>query len=152
MGMNLHVHIGAYAEIKAERKVEWNELQFCKQHGHMRAAYCPHCGKPTDTVKNQIKVKPSFYDLLPEDEYCDMLSWAAGEDDLDVILAVGNWNTDESRLDVNVDGGATVSEITLDMPARFIEAFNAEYAEVLAVLRERAISVDVKFGVLTWWS
>ena len=53
---------------------------------------------------------------------------------------------------INAGYGATINEITPDMPQRFIAAFNAEYADLLAVLHERATSVEVKFGVLTWWS
>lgn len=152
MGVDLHVHIGAYAEIKAGPQIEIERFIACAVHGKTKSKFCPQCGKETQVIERARETKHSLYSLLPEDEYCDMLSWATREDDLDVILAVGNWNADESRLDVDVDGGATISPITQDTIAHCLRAFNIEYEGVLEVLRERAISVDVKFGVLTWWS
>ena len=153
MGLDIHIHIGAYAVIKAPLIKRRHIFKSCSIHGEGKGKYCDQCGGKLRTVETVTEHAASLYSLLPEDKYCDDLTWAAGEDNLDVILAIGNRNNDGASVgDIDAEGGATINEITPDMPQRFIAAFNAEYADVLAVLRERATSVDVKFGVLTWWS
>jgi len=153
MSSELNIHVGAYVEITAEPIYETEDVLMCTMHRDVNiGAYCPKCGSKLQLISVTEARQPSLYTLLPEDEYTDRLSEAEVSDDLDVVYAVGNWNGDETKLDMNHEYASTLNEITPDMPARFIEAFSAEYADVLAVLRERATSVEVKFGVLTWWS
>ena len=158
MGLDIHIHVGAYAVIKAEPIVEQDNILVCSNlecsNGKVqKGKFCTDCGMMLSERTLGRLTRASLYDLLPEDKYCDDLTWAAGEDNLDVILATGNHSDDGTDVGyINAEYGATIKEITADMPARFIAAFNTEYADVLAVLRERATSVEVKFGVLTWWS
>lgn len=152
MSSELNIHVGAYVEITAEPIYEIEKVLMCTMHRDVKTGvYCPKCGSKLQLVPVTEVRQPSLYTLLPEDEYTDRLSEAEVSDDLDVVYAVGNWNGDETKLEIS-RYVATLNEITPDMPARFIAAFNAEYADVLAVLRERATSVEMKFGVLTWWS
>lgn len=152
MGLDINVHIGAYVEIMAEPIYETEDVLMCPFHRDVKTgAFCPKCGHGLVLLPITEVNSPSLYTLMPEDEYADRLSEADVSSELDVVYAVGNWNADETKIEIS-RYGATLSELTPDMLAKFIEAFNAEYADVLAVLRERATSVDVKFGVLTWWS
>ena len=154
MGSDIRVHVGAYVVIKAPPVVTEESRYICTNgcKGTYLGNYCSSCGAKVELGAIRRKSNATLYSLLP-DKYYDDLSWAAGEDSLDVILAIGNRNYNCASVgDIDAEGGATINEITSDMPARFIAAFNAEYADVLAVLRERATSVEVKFGVLTWWS
>lgn len=155
MGLDIRVHVGAYVVIKAEPVVTEEEKHVCVNgcKGAHPGNYCSNCGAKVNLSIIRHQHAASLYDLLPEDKYCDELSWAAREDNLDVILAIDNRINDGTSVgDIDAEGGATINEITPNMPTRFIEAFNVEYADVLEVLRERATSVEVKFGVLTWWS
>lgn len=78
------------------------------------------------------------------------MTWAAAEDDLDVILAISN--TGAGTIALDPDNEPSFKEITPDLPSRYITDFIDKHYCVLQVLRQRSISVDVKFGVLTWWS
>lgn len=152
MSIDLHVHVGAYAEIKPKPRTEILRQLICPKHGlfNLPHEYCPLCGQKTQVKETEIEVKPSLYRLLPEDEYRDQLTWAAAEDDLDVILAISN--TGAGTIALDPDNEPSFKEITPDLPSRYITDFIDKHYCVLQVLRQRSISVDVKFGVLTWWS
>lgn len=154
MGMDLSVHVGVYVEIRAKSLREKAIFLSCPIHGevHSTMLYCPRCGGKVHEVETTIEHPATLYSLLPEDEYEDVLYNASGESNNSVIFAVGNKAGDESSIHVDLAGEDSATEITPEMIAASIVAFNADYADVLAVLRERATSVDVKFGVLTWWS
>lgn len=152
MSINLHVHVGAYVEIKPKPRIEIVKQLFCPTHDALPLShsFCPHCGQKTQVKETKIEARPSLYALLPEDEYSDQLTWAAAEDDLSVILAISNIGA--GVIDLDPDSEPSFVEITPDKPARCITGFINKHGAVLQVLRQRSISVDVKFGVLTWWS
>lgn len=163
MGLNIRIHVGAYVVIKAPSIMKTVDVIRCPKpehyHTYTTALYCPACGEKLIKTQIETSERATLYDLVDEEKYLDVLSAVDDNETIDYggdlsgrIIAIGNRGNDGTSLGDIAHSGATINEIAPDMPARFIAAFNAEYADMLAVLGERATSVEVKFGVLTWWS
>lgn len=148
MSTSISVHIGAYVEIKAPpmQVVKRN----CFEHGAMQSLYCPLCGRPTGVVSRKSTSSHTLYSLLGDD-YEDVLAEVEQYKPTGLIIATGNMNNDKTHIDVDTYT-TTINEIRPEVLGELIAEFNTFYAGVLAVLRERAESVEVKFGVITYWS
>lgn len=150
MGSDISVYIGAYVEIKAPPMSVVDEVRKCLEHGAMNSLYCPLCGRPTVVTEKRNTSSHTLYSLLG-DEYEDVLSEVEQYRPTGLIVATGNDYRDKSHLRVDTDV-TTISEIRPEIPGELVAAFNEFYADVLAVLRQRAERVEVKFGVITYWS
>ncbi len=149
MGVQVQVYIGAYVEIKAKPMEVVDEERKCLEHGAMKSLYCPLCGRPTVVVSKKSASSHTLYTLLGDD-YEDVLS-EVYDAKKGLIIATGNHHHDKSHIYVDTYA-TTISEIKPEVPAELVSAFSEFYADVLRVLRERAESVEVKFGVITYWS
>ena len=155
MGLDISVYIGAYVEIKAPPMSVVDEVRECPTHGSMKLlnmsfGFCPLCGQEAVIVEKRSTTSHTLYSLLG-DEYEDVLSEVEQHRPAGLIIATGNSYKDKSHIRVDTDVN-TISEIRPEIPTELVAAFNEFYADVLAVLRQRAESVEVKFGVITYWS
>ena len=149
MGMDISVYIGAYVEIKASTMAIVDEWRECPTHGVVMSLFCPNCGTATVVTQKRSTSSHTLYSLLG-DEYEDVLS-EVHDAKKGLIIATGNDTRDKAHVSVDTYT-TTINEIKPEIPAELVAAFNEFYADVLAVLRQRAESVEVKFGVVTYWS
>lgn len=157
MGMSLNIHIGAYLIIKPQVLIEDPGPKICKNHLKqcfgIDEKYCSTCGSELlNTTKTRVA---NFYDLVPE-EYEDLVTnihpESMNEKDKSRFIIIGNqyFNETPDYIKNELEYGGQV-EITSDMAQRFINNFLQNYRKVIDILKEDAESVEVKFGVLTYY-
>lgn len=149
MALSNETYIGAYALVRAAPVAVQRTERACPTHGAQPhgAAFCPRCGQTiTEIVRSEMR-PARLYDLLPEREFEDVLHSPVdiadfdGLDD-DELIALGN----ESAAGQVEDGD--IMEITPEVIAQCLTDFQNHYARVLTVLASRALSVEIKFGVV----
>ena len=157
MGMNKTIYIGAYLEIDAGTQVEKTITMQCKQHPKNKysrdISFCNLCGSELKKIVGRKTTQKSYYDLFEtekEDErWEDELNWISAEDDDAIIRLVGN--TSHNNIDGDfVDYGNT--EITPKMPSQYMENFRENYTGIIKFLRNRVKTMEIKFGVLTYYN
>lgn len=146
MGYTNKTYVGAYVLIKAAPVTVQRVETGCRTHGAQPkgANFCPECGQPiTEIVRNEVR-SARLYDLLPEQEFEDVLHSPWDVDGLadDELIALGN----ESAAGQVEDGD--IMEITPEIIAQCLAEFQNHYAHVLTVLAGRALSFEIKFGLV----
>lgn len=141
MGTSYYVHVGAYLEIKTStiERTSWYKTCPLKHHKSLDP-FCPTCGQKQD--QENVTEYPSLYELLG-DEFEDEIFqlW----EKKGTILAAGN----QRRLpDHHPQDQYFTAEITHDMIDTYLENFAKNYVAVIDMLREKAESVQIKFGVI----
>lgn len=160
---NLNIHVGAYAVIKAAPILVPVRVATCPDHGKVNNdwVYCPLCGKvlnsqivkeerqarlfqvfpdwPTDAAPDAMF--PRFYELLRQVDFSHPE---------DLIYAIGNLSDDSTKVEFDSNDGGE-AQIEVNDPARMMVNFIKRYSDVLDAIKEKAISVEVRFGVLTWY-
>jgi hypothetical protein len=157
MGMNKDIYIGAYLKIDAGTQVEKTIMMQCKNHPENKypeeISFCNLCGSELKKIVEGETTSKSYYDLFEteqeEEKWEDELQWISSEDDDTLIRLVGNKFYD------NIDGNFIEygdTEITPKMPSQYMENFRENYTEIIKFLRDRVKTMEIKFGVLVYYS
>lgn len=156
MGMSKKVYLGAYAVCKVKPVREPTTELACAEHGPFKyqdSIYCPKCGKQLEIRQTGTRfVRPMIDDFLPED-MADALYAPVVDEKTGTLFLISNAQV-PLRVCVEVDlldeGKASV--IAPDDVTQMVENFKEAYKNVLAVLEIRTQSVEVVWGMVTWWN
>ncbi len=165
MGIKLYTHVGAYikATMNTEEYPETKTIGCSSGHGtvpkpHERIDYCPTCGEKLEkstTVKHRHM---SYYDLFKTDEeekWLDILQWVGGEsDDNEHVLLIGNMGTEKfpDCIDLDDDDDEEEVEITPEMATVYVKNFKRTYADIINFITSRVKALEIKFGVVTYYT
>ena len=147
MTMRTETKIGVYLLVSAARIDTAYQYFGCIDHGEKVGMFCQTCGR---ALGEQVKTKsrePHLDEILTEDKWIDVLFEPEGVDGLpkNSFIAMDNSG------DVMSFSGDII-EITPEIIDRCLFEFQRAHAEILAALHQRAISVEVKFGAITYTS
>lgn len=150
------VFIGAYALIDAT--IQHNKISVRCKNGHAYKgddfpSKCTQCNQPLK-AELKPKVKPAtLYDLLGDSGVNKFTEYNNNDglslDDNEFIITSDD--IDDTVLFVECVDDGFADKLEPKNHEQYIYAFEAKFADELAALREKANSVDVRFGVLVTW-
>lgn len=145
MGMHLQVHVGAYIEAEVKEVEKTTSYIGCVVHGHKTGAFCDSCGAKIKEVERCEMVKPSVHMLL--DGFRDEEAlYQPLYDETDKIILLSNCG---GALDISEGGDAV--EITPEIASDCVSEFVNLHGSAIEYLLAKVISLEVKFGVVTYW-
>ena len=152
MGMYEETFVGAYIELTIKEHKTHVEYQKCPNHPEItEGEFCFKCGTKIESFNKVKKHYPSYYDLIEEkeDELEDVLNWIHCLEKKGKIFLIGNYNNDEAKFNIDNPG---YKEITLDDPAQCINNMKEYYKDIIAYLSDKCEKLEVKFGVIRYYS
>lgn len=150
MGSNLKVYIGAYVLIKTEPTTAEVTSTRCPDHGLIFGSvnFCPSCGKPVLVVIDEITRYKTLMDLTgPDDESLTEVQIGA---DTRKIYAIPNRPGVSCNVEIS-DYLSEAVEIPNHLPVSLINKFEIYYGDLIGELKPKVISIEVKFGILTYY-
>lgn len=156
--MSGKLFIGAYALVDATIQKQAVSVQCKNSHAYnTHAAFpskCSRCNEPVEITSKPISEPAHLYDLIG-DAYDKFAVYGS---DYGLHLTKTQFVITSDEVDDTVllkayaEEGWGVDKLEPKNYQQYIYAFEAKFAEELAILREKANSVDVRFGVLVTWS
>jgi len=168
MSISYEVYVGAYAEVDAEPVTVTQKELVCPNNHPVTGkwAFCPHCGRGLALETITERRFPYLSDLLTEDEdeyYRDWLVEPYYNENGPMVL-IGNWHPDaldHHWVAYQTSSRCWASDVlcirdVLCRPdeegsLRHKAAFDLFFGELLDLLAERAESVNIRFGVVTYY-
>lgn len=146
MSMHTYIRIGAYALITHPPVKQMIQRFGCPNHEPISTGnFCPFCGTGLAEIEVEEICPADLDDLLPKSE-----SLFQPEDveslPTNTFVVMGNLGAVGDHLDEEKDVLA-ITQADID---RCIRTFEAGYAQELQILRDRATSVTIHFGVITY--
>ena len=146
---SIKTYVGAYIVAMIEPIVIKRKTLSCKSHSDKSfddtLIYCPFCGQKLSVLIENESCYPHIDDVLPR-QHIDTLLHVAFEDtnNYDTMIFIGNQKEDGWMEDVGT------IEITLEMIDLTINKFKKKYEEVIAILKQRTKSLEIRFGVVRY--
>lgn len=156
--MPCKIFIGAYALVDATIQKQTVSVQCKNGHGYnTHAAFlsrCSRCNELVEITSKPISEPAHLYDLIG-DAY-DKFAVYGSDYGLHLtktqFVITSDEVDDTMLLKAYIEEGWGVDELEPKNYEQYIYAFEAKFSKELAILREKANSVDVRFGVLVTWS
>lgn len=154
MGSSMTVVIGPYAEAKNAKDITTIKIKReCPNHKSNRSSndkFCPQCGETIISVEipETTKYKVSKF-LWRNQQFEDRLY--SPDYDLDNVLLPNNYPP--NKLKLKYEGFDSVDLSNIDnIKNEQIEWFNKEYSDIFSFLKESGFDLEIKWGVVTYWS
>jgi len=156
--MSWKVFVGVYVLVDGTT-TELRMGVFCKK-GHkqkiLHGSFLQKCEKCGQDV--EIKSVPASYTRILHDFIGDNSDKFTeySKDDIPNLkhgeyIIIPDDKNDTTLMDIYIDEREIVNRLEPKNYQQYIYAFEAKFAEELAILREKANYVDVRFGVLVTW-
>lgn len=151
MGSHLHTYIGTYlkiAKLPSYGEKKSVKVATCKCFKSIDSKFCPNCGKPVETKIREFARRMSPYQMLEEIGAVDALVVQDLGDEETILtpnhrlphcLTISEYNDLETEREV-------------PDPEKSKHAFLEKYEKEMQKMMEMKIEVELKFGILCYWS
>ena len=148
MSYSIEIYVGAYIVAMIEPIVIKRKTLSCKLHSDKSfddtLIYCPFCGQKLSVLIENKSCYPHIDDVLPRPHIDTLLHAAFDTSNYDTMIFIGNQKEDGWMEDVGT------IEITLEMIDLTLNKFKKKYEEVIAILKQRTKSLEIRFGVVRY--
>jgi hypothetical protein len=147
MGTNKYTYAGCLLKIKPiEKEVEEYSHHQCtneKCKSKCKSKFCPNCGSPTVVkYKTVKKVIDYIGDILSDNSIREDLFYKPGKSEYYI-------ENSESLIDCDTD--EFIFEETF-LVSEKIKEFKEKYRDILLILEQTFGEIEVKFGIISYWS
>ena len=152
MSMERDLYLGAYLVAETEKITRIQKRRGCPNQCIRfylsGVKFCPKCGTKIEEVGFEEIDYPDYFDILPEDKWVDAL-FCPRLDDRNDLIFLRNAGGDGASIDLPDTGEIVIEPGDMERcRAAFIEA----YWEVMGVIESRVKSIELRFGLISYWN
>jgi hypothetical protein len=147
MSIDRNMHLGPYAQCIYVKRTRPVERDGCEDHPgvYLAGKFCPSCGKPVGKYTVDVADRPDIMEITDESLYGAM----ASDDGCIAMANVRRKGAPKRETDSDAEAADDLRGV--DMAAEcawFEKAFKPE----LTKLRSVCLSVEVRWGLVRWFS